>query len=190
MGRCEGADRFPLTTEPHEASIGYFAQDHRTLIEEGTTAIEWLHQWDPAAVTEELRGVLGQMLFQREEATKSTSVLSGGEAARMLIVEQGQTIESQRALIRELFRDSTELSGVKMKASQQRAQALTQNPSTQTPSSQTPSTQAAPRQQAPSTQLEPQHRADNQVKSGKPHFQIPSKPASDLGDTRRALITI
>jgi len=108
----------------------------------------------------------------------------------MLIVEQGQTIESQRALIRELFRDSTELSGVKMKASQQRAQALTQNPSTQTPSSQTPSTQAAPRQQAPSTQLEPQHRADNQVKPGKPHFQIPSKPASDLGDTRRALITI
>ena len=37
-----------------------------------------------AAVTEELRGILGQMLFQRDEATKSTSVLSGGEAARLL----------------------------------------------------------------------------------------------------------
>src|SRR6201993_2615121 len=68
----------------HEASIGYFAQDHRSLIEAGTTAIEWLHQWDPAAVTEELRGILGQMLFAREEGTKSTSVLSGGEAARLL----------------------------------------------------------------------------------------------------------
>src|SRR2546421_808479 len=68
----------------HEASIGYFAQDHRSLIEAGTTAIEWLHQWDEAAVTEELRGILGQMLFQREEATKSTNVLSGGEAARLL----------------------------------------------------------------------------------------------------------
>jgi len=68
----------------HEASVGYFAQDHRTLIEAYTTAIEWLHQWDPAAVNEELRGVLGQMLFAREEATKSTSVLSGGEAARLL----------------------------------------------------------------------------------------------------------
>ncbi len=68
----------------HEASIGYFAQDHRSLIEGGTTVIEWLHQWDPAAVTEELRGILGQMLFAREEATKSTSVLSGGEAARVL----------------------------------------------------------------------------------------------------------
>ena len=105
----------------------------------------------------------------------------------MLIVEQGQTIESQRALIRELFRDSTELSAVKMKANEHRSQAQ----AGQNPSSQTPSTQAAPRQQAPSTQVEPpQHRADNQVKPGKPHFQIPSKPASDLGDSRRALITI
>src|SRR5579863_1960332 len=45
----------------------------------------------------------------------------------MLIVEQGQTIESQRALIRELFRDSTELSSVKMKAQQERMQAQSQS---------------------------------------------------------------
>jgi ATPase subunit of ABC transporter with duplicated ATPase domains len=68
----------------HEASIGYFAQDHRGLIEGGMTALDWLHQWNPAAVAEEIRGLLGQMLFQREEATKSTNVLSGGEAARLL----------------------------------------------------------------------------------------------------------
>jgi len=68
----------------HEASVGYFAQDHRTLIETGTTALEWLHQWDSSASNEELRGILGQMLFAREEATKSTNVLSGGEAARLL----------------------------------------------------------------------------------------------------------
>jgi ATPase subunit of ABC transporter with duplicated ATPase domains len=68
----------------HEASIGYFAQDHRSLIEGGTTVLEWLHQWNPAAVSEEIRGLLGQMLFQRDEATKSTDVLSGGEAARLL----------------------------------------------------------------------------------------------------------
>src|SRR3984885_12044162 len=48
----------------HEASIGYFAQDHRSLIEGGTTVLEWLHQWEPGAVPEELRGILGQMLFQ------------------------------------------------------------------------------------------------------------------------------
>jgi ATPase subunit of ABC transporter with duplicated ATPase domains len=68
----------------HEAAIGYFAQDHRTLIEKGMTALEWLGQWDPSASNEELRGLLGQMLFAKEEATKSTTILSGGEAARLL----------------------------------------------------------------------------------------------------------
>ena len=68
----------------HEAGIGYFAQDHRALIEGGMTVLEWLHQWNPTAVGEEIRGLLGQMLFQKEEATKSTNVLSGGEAARLL----------------------------------------------------------------------------------------------------------
>ncbi len=60
----------------------------------------------------------------------------------MLIVEQGRTIDSQRALIRELFRDSTELSAVKQKAAQDSAQASsakTQAPVTQNPSSQYPS---------------------------------------------------
>jgi hypothetical protein len=109
----------------------------------------------------------------------------------MLIVEQGQTIESQRALIRELFRDSTELSSVKMKAQTERnqaAQALAQNPSSQNPSTQAPSSQA-PTRQAPSSQAGPQQRAQNQLKP-KADFQMPSKPAADLADHRRSLITI
>jgi len=68
----------------HEASVGYFAQDHKSLIEPGMTVFDWLHQWDPAAVTEEIRGLLGQMLFPRDDANKKTDVLSGGEAARLL----------------------------------------------------------------------------------------------------------
>jgi ATPase subunit of ABC transporter with duplicated ATPase domains len=67
----------------HEALIGYFPQDMRALIDKGTTVLEWLHQWDPSASNEEIRGLLGMMLFQRDEATKSTDVLSGGEAARL-----------------------------------------------------------------------------------------------------------
>jgi hypothetical protein len=103
----------------------------------------------------------------------------------MLIVEQGQTIESQRALIRELFRDSTELSATKMKAVEEHRhpQALAQNPSSQNPSTQ------APMRQAPSSQAGPQQRAQNQLKP-KANFQMPSKPAADLADHRRALITI
>jgi hypothetical protein len=113
----------------------------------------------------------------------------------MLIVEQGQTIESQRALIRELFRDSTELSAVKMKALEEQRAAThnssSQNPSAQIPSTQIPSTQApstqAQTKQAPSTQAETQRRVQNEVK---PKYQVPPKPAADLSDHRRALITI
>jgi len=68
----------------HEASVGYFAQDHRALVTNGMSVFEWLHQWDPGAADEEIRGLLGQMMFARDEATKRTDVLSGGETARLL----------------------------------------------------------------------------------------------------------
>jgi len=68
----------------HEAAVGYFAQDHRALIQGDMTAFDWLHQWEPSAAHEEIRGLLGQMLFPREDALKKTDVLSGGEAARLL----------------------------------------------------------------------------------------------------------
>jgi len=68
----------------HEAAAGYFAQDHRALIQPGMRVFEWLHQWDPSAAHEEIRGLLGQMLFPRDDADKRTDVLSGGEAARLL----------------------------------------------------------------------------------------------------------
>jgi ATPase subunit of ABC transporter with duplicated ATPase domains len=68
----------------HEVSIGYFAQDHKGSIQLGMTAQDWLHQYDPKAVKEDIRGILGQMLFKGEEGLKKTDALSGGEAARLL----------------------------------------------------------------------------------------------------------
>src|SRR5271170_5358924 len=47
----------------HEAQIGYFPQDVGATIEPGLTVSEWLHRWNPAAHVEEIRGILGQMLF-------------------------------------------------------------------------------------------------------------------------------
>ncbi len=78
----------------HEAAVGFFAQDPRALVSPkmvasktfapGMTAFEWLHQWDPGAADEEIRGLLGQMMFARDEGNKRTAVLSGGEIARLL----------------------------------------------------------------------------------------------------------
>ena len=110
----------------------------------------------------------------------------------LLIVEQGETIESQRALIRELFRDSSELNAVKMQMNKDNAAAAknhSQAPAAKAPQNpvNNPSTQA-PTRQAPSSQAVPQQRAQKQ--SQKPQFQMPSKPASDLADQERSLITI
>jgi ATPase subunit of ABC transporter with duplicated ATPase domains len=68
----------------HEVQIGYFPQDHTGIIEHGLTVSDWLHQWDPKVTKEEIRGILGQMLFRGEEGLKQTAALSGGEAARLL----------------------------------------------------------------------------------------------------------
>ena len=68
----------------HEVAAGYFPQDYAGSIPPGTTVIEWLHEFDPQASQEELRGLLGQMLFSRDDALKPTQALSGGEAARLI----------------------------------------------------------------------------------------------------------
>jgi len=73
-----------VVTWGHEVTVGYFSQDHKESIQSGTTLIEWLHEFDPSAGQQELRGLLGQMLFSGEDATKRTENLSGGEAARLI----------------------------------------------------------------------------------------------------------
>jgi len=68
----------------HEGTIGYLAQDHRESIPDGTTAAQWLHSFDPKATNEEIRGLLGRMLFKGDEGMKPTHALSGGEAVRLI----------------------------------------------------------------------------------------------------------
>src|SRR6202000_2972052 len=68
----------------HEAQIGYFPQDHTGSIEKGMTVSDWLHQFDPKVTKEEIRGLLGQMVFSGEEGLKKTEALSGGGAGRPL----------------------------------------------------------------------------------------------------------
>jgi ATPase subunit of ABC transporter with duplicated ATPase domains len=67
----------------HAAQVGYFPQDVGATIQPGLTVAEWLHGWNPAAHIEDIRGILGQMLFSGEEGDKQTAALSGGEQARL-----------------------------------------------------------------------------------------------------------
>jgi ATPase subunit of ABC transporter with duplicated ATPase domains len=69
----------------HEVSVGYFAQDHTdSFTKDNTTSIDWLWQFDPSANQQELRGLMGQMLFSGDDAMKPTRALSGGETARLI----------------------------------------------------------------------------------------------------------
>ena len=71
----------------HDTSVGYFAQDHHEALEAGWTAYEWLYQFDPDAQKEQVRSVLGKLLFSGEAGLKKTETLSGGEAARLLLAK-------------------------------------------------------------------------------------------------------
>jgi ATPase subunit of ABC transporter with duplicated ATPase domains len=88
-GFVDAPDReFPIdggvVTWGHEVAVGYFSQDHKESIQPGATLLDWLHEFDSMASQQELRGLLGQMLFSGEDAVKRTESLSGGEAARLI----------------------------------------------------------------------------------------------------------
>ena len=120
----------------------------------------------------------------------------------LLIVEQGTTIQSQRALIRELFSDSMQLSAMKGRAVRdpnadvpkhvqtQASPSQTQSNSAQAGSVQTPSSQAQDQLARSSQAAAPQRAQSNARKAHKPRMQMPSRPESDLADERRALVTI
>jgi hypothetical protein len=103
----------------------------------------------------------------------------------MLIIEQGRTIESQRALIHELYHDSAELAAVKGRTLQEDAVVDTQHaltaqapssisPSNQMPSRQTPSTQTSSKQ-APSNQAQaPSNQAQQVPSTHAPSAQVQS----------------
>ena len=90
LANAPGVDEADLSIDSgavkwgHEAQIGYFAQDFMSSIQMGMTVNDWLHQFDEDATKEDIRGILGRMLFRGEEGMKMTDALSGGESARLL----------------------------------------------------------------------------------------------------------
>lgn len=68
------------------ASIGYFAQDYRTQLDPERTVLECMEN-SIAAPSQEIRKVLGQVLFKSTDVNKKIGVLSGGESARLIMAK-------------------------------------------------------------------------------------------------------
>lgn len=63
----------------------YFPKENSSYFANDLNLIEWLGQFPPHEGESFARGFLGRMLFSGDEATKMTSVLSGGEKVRCML---------------------------------------------------------------------------------------------------------
>ena len=69
----------------HEARVGYFAQDHREILQDpNATALDTLWAVRPREGNAFVRGHLGRVLFSGDDVQKRVASLSGGEAARLV----------------------------------------------------------------------------------------------------------
>jgi len=71
----------------HQVQIGYFPQNHSDIIDKKSsmTAFEWLKLRKENVYDQDVRSVLGKMLFAGDDAFKPISHLSGGETARLIL---------------------------------------------------------------------------------------------------------
>lgn len=67
-------------------TIGYFAQDYRNQLPADETIWQWIEQ-KVSAPPQEIRNVLGQVLFRGQDIDKKIVSLSGGESARLVLAE-------------------------------------------------------------------------------------------------------
>ncbi len=112
----------------------------------------------------------------------------------MLVIEQGQTIESQRSLIREMFKDSSQLAALKgklarddSKRTQEKAPAqMDQKGADSSNASQGSAAQGNAGGAARATDANGSDKyAKRPGKSARTTKEIPGKPAADLEDVRR-----
>ncbi len=71
----------------HQVAISYFPQSHEELIDKSSsiTLFDWLKGKKAGVYDQEIRSILGKMLFAGDDAFKPVCALSGGETARLII---------------------------------------------------------------------------------------------------------
>lgn len=71
----------------YQVQIGYFPQNHSDIIDKKRplTLFDWLKQQKDGVYDQDVRSVLGKMLFGGDDAFKPVAHLSGGETARLIM---------------------------------------------------------------------------------------------------------
>lgn len=71
----------------HNVQLGYFPQNHQDILEKNskTTLLDWLKTKKAGVLEQEIRGVLGKLLFSGDDVFKEIKALSGGETARLIL---------------------------------------------------------------------------------------------------------
>ncbi|MBF8263502.1 MAG: ybiT [Parachlamydiales bacterium] len=74
-------------TYGHQIDTGYFPQNHSEVVDKKSTisAFDWLKQKKESVYDQDVRSVLGKMLFSGDDAFKEVRALSGGETARLIL---------------------------------------------------------------------------------------------------------
>lgn len=71
----------------HEIRLSYFSQDHHDLLNRSVSVFNWLYEAVSGVTEQNVRKMLGQMLFVKDDVEKDILSLSGGEAARLLLAK-------------------------------------------------------------------------------------------------------
>lgn len=98
----------------------------------------------------------------------------------MLVFEQGQTIESQRGLIREMLKDSTQLASLKSKLAHDDGRRLHDKAAAQADQKGADAVSPAAGAKGPDKSTKRPGKSARSMK------QVPGKPAADLEDVRRS----
>ena len=98
----------------------------------------------------------------------------------MLVFEQGQTIESQRTLIREMLKDSTQLAALKDKLARDDSKRLHDQAPAQADRKAAPSGNPAAGAKGSDKETKRPGKSAHSTK------EVPGKPAADLEDVRRS----
>jgi hypothetical protein len=145
----------------------------------------------PAELSGRLGGTLTVVYAPQSEAPRKTSrtamlpllivlFLVSYAILTLLVVEQGRTIESQRSLLREMLKDSTQLAALKGKLAIAEAKRSQDKAVAEAEQKEPHSGHSAP---APKRSEKDVKRPGKSARSQK---EIPQKPAADLEDVRRS----